>query len=42
MTQTPIAFPQAELTFREQIRVRAEHPESSNKVFLMHDARRWT
>jgi fatty-acyl-CoA synthase len=42
MTQTPIAFPQAELTLREQIRVRAEHPESTNKVFLMHDARRWT
>jgi fatty-acyl-CoA synthase len=42
MTQTPIAFPQAELTLREQIRVRAEHPESANKTFLMHDARRWT
>ncbi len=42
MTQTPITFPQAELTLREQIRVRAEHPESSNKIFLMHDARRWT
>lgn len=39
---TPIAFPQAELTLREQIRVRAEHPESADKVFLMHDARRWT
>ncbi len=39
---TPIQFPQAELTLREQIRVRAEHPESADKVFLMHDARRWT
>jgi fatty-acyl-CoA synthase len=39
---TPIAFPQAELTLREQIRVRAEHPDSADKVFLMHDARRWT
>ena len=42
MTNTPISFPQAELTLREQIRVRAEHPESADKVFLMHDARRWT
>ena len=29
-TQTPITFPQAELTLREQIRVRAEHPESAD------------
>ena len=42
MTHTPISFPQAELTLREQIRVRAEHAESADKVFLMQDARRWT
>jgi fatty-acyl-CoA synthase len=42
MIQTPISFPQADLTLREQIRVRAEQPESADKVFLMHDARRWT
>lgn len=42
MTQTPISFPQAELTLRDQIRVRAEHPETADKIFLMHDARRWS
>ncbi|MBM4335817.1 MAG: AMP-binding protein [Deltaproteobacteria bacterium] len=42
MSQTPISFPPAELTLREQIRVRAEHPETADKVFLMHDARRWS
>ena len=42
MSQTPISFPPAELTLREQIRVRAEHPETADKVFLMHDERRWS
>ena len=27
---------------RDQIRVRAEFPESANRTFLMHDQRRWT
>ncbi|MGH2899785.1 MAG: AMP-binding protein, partial [Solirubrobacteraceae bacterium] len=42
MTTTPIRFPEAEMTVREQIRVRAEHPETADKIFLMHDTRRWT
>ncbi len=42
MSQTPIAFPQAPLTVRDQLQVRADHPETADKVFLMHDERRWT
>ena len=42
MAQTPIQFPQAPMTVRDQIQVRAEHPETADKVFLLHDARRWT
>ena len=42
MTSTPIQFPEADLTLREQIRVRAEHPDTANKIFLLQDARRWT
>jgi len=42
MSQAPMQFPPAPLTVRDQIRVRAEFPESADKVFLMHDARRLT
>ena len=38
----PIQFPPAPLTVRDQIRVRAEHPASADKVFLLHDSRRVT
>ena len=37
-----MTFPPAPLTVRDQIRVRAEFPESANRTFLMHDQRRWT
>ncbi len=42
MSRPPIQFPQAELTLRTQMELRAEHPESSNKVFLKHHDRNWT
>jgi fatty-acyl-CoA synthase len=42
VSRPPIQFPQAELTLRTQMELRAEHPESSNKVFLKHHDRNWT
>ncbi|HKC50237.1 MAG TPA: AMP-binding protein [Myxococcota bacterium] len=42
MSSAAMQFPAAPLTVRDQIRVRAEHPESAEKVFLLHDERRWT
>ena len=42
MSRGPLQFPAAPLTVREQIRVRAEHAESADKVFLRHDDRSWT
>lgn len=42
MSRPPIQFPQAELTLRAQIELRAEHPETSNKVFLRQHERTWT
>jgi fatty-acyl-CoA synthase len=42
MAETPIQFPPAPMTVRDQIQVRAEHSETRNKIFLMHDERRWT
>src|SRR5262247_2487829 len=37
-----MAFPPAPLTVRDQIRVRAEFPDSADRTFLLHDERRWT
>ena len=42
MTRPAIEFPAAPLTVRDQIRVRAEHPETRDKLFLRHDDRRWS
>ncbi len=42
MSRPPIQFPQAELTLRAQMELRAEHPETSNKVFLRQHERSWT
>src|SRR5262245_21399740 len=42
MTQTPIQFPAAAFTVRDQIQLRADFAESADKIFLMHDDRRWT
>jgi acyl-CoA synthetase (AMP-forming)/AMP-acid ligase II len=42
LSRGPLEFPAAPLTVRDQIRVRAEHPGTSDKPFLRHDERRWT
>jgi fatty-acyl-CoA synthase len=38
----PIELPQADLTLRAQMETRAEHPETAEKVFVMHHERAWT
>jgi fatty-acyl-CoA synthase len=38
----PIQLPQADLTLRAQMETRAEHPETADKVFVMHHDRTWT
>lgn len=42
MQSEPVSFPQAELTLPAQMRVRAEHPETRNKAFLMDHDRTWS
>jgi len=38
----PIQLPQADLTLRAQMEIRAEHPETADKPFVMHHGRTWT
>lgn len=42
MARGPVQFPQAELTLRAQMELRAEHPETADKVFVMQHDRSWT
>ena len=42
MPRGPIQLPQADLTLRAQMETRAEHPETADKVFVMHHDRTWT
>jgi fatty-acyl-CoA synthase len=38
----PIQLPQADFTLRAQMEVRAEHPETADKAFVMQHDRAWT
>jgi fatty-acyl-CoA synthase len=38
----PIPFPQADFTLRAQMDLRAEHPETADKVFAIQHERSWT
>ena len=42
MPRGPIQFPQADFTLRAQMEIRAEHAETADKVFVMHQDRTWT